>query len=731
MTIFTRLTAVSALSLLIAGATDASAVNHPAGFDIHNYAYKGKSAKQQKGFRLDNPQLMTRAEVEVGTFATDESAYPTPDVSFQASDMLGDLDAPDGSVWFYSANYQYDYEEVSEYFSRPIMREYEFKIYDDELNLVGTIKDKVNYKEGEVAVPFAELAPFVTKNFFNSDDKYEVVVCLYVNTDIFVNNEYSIVYSIDGEKADGYDQPIMVRDEIIGDVLNASVNGEENYYITFMKDDNLEVTEKDPENPDPNDPDYMGFWENLTSYGMKVATYSKADASGNLVKAWEKRIRVADLPGDQQSAPFLISFMKEGKPYFLYTQYEDTFFNPYYDFIEESTMRENNPLVVELYSATPDAFHLEKKTLIQTSLNNQEDDRVLCSYYSIGSFRYRDDIIFRNGSAEPEYVVTVQNYTKEDDENYGTSFYVYNADGSLKNTLFKNVTAHSTLAELPGQDPAEVFITTNVMGDYIFHVVNLNTMEEELKFTNSYEIDPDIDPELITSNMDRVPFGDSFKYAIEMRNPGQDENGDDLMRILWMDRNGKFERIDEVPMGNAVYYATVLVESKSMNPHLYDPDDEYEYLVLVKRGYPNNQVKEELLVAKPRSEAYPEGKVMLLLKPDEERGILKNIAPLTYTDKPILLISYYNEVTGKNYEDFYKLPFTSTDTSVDRLPAAGDFEGDIEFDGEVLRSQGTIALFNMQGMKVAEGNGELTTANIPSGMYVAVADGKRRKILVK
>lgn len=727
---FTRFTATTVCSLMLIGDFGLSAANHPVAFDIHNYAYKRKFNREQKGFRMEKTGDLTRSDIVVGDINETESEYQKPDVSFPATRMIGDLDAPDGSVWFYTADFKYDYVELSEYYSRPIMREYEFKIYDSDLKLVGSIKDKVNYKEGEVAVPAAELAPFVTRHFFNSDDNYEVVVGLYVNTEIYVNNQYSIIYSIGGEKEDGYDKPIMTRTDIVGDVLNASKDGEENFYVTFMIDDDEEVQEKDLDNPDPNDPDQLGYWEMLTSYGMKVATYSKADASGNLVKLWEKRIRLADLPGDQSSVPFMISFMKEGNPYFLYSQYEDTFFNPYYNFTEETTMRENNHLVAELYKAGKDSFTLEKKTLIPMVLNNLENDRVLCSYYSIGSFRYRDDVRFREGSAYPEYIVTVQDYCKENDENYDMSFYTYNADGSLKNTIFKNAVSHSTLADIDGFDPSEVFITTNVMGGYDFHVINLVTLEEDLLFSNKFEVNPDDDPDLITSNMDRVRVGDSFKYAIEMRSPGQDENGDDLMRIMWIDRNGKFERFDEVPMGNGVYYATVLIESKSLNPKLYDNDEEYEYLVLVKRGYPGNQVKEELLVAKPLSEAYPQGKLLLYLKPEEERGILQYIAPMTYSENPVLMITYYNEESDLIYGDFYKLPFLSN-VGVDRLPSSDLQDVGIEFDGQRLWASGYISLYNIEGAIVAEGDGVLDTTALPAGIYVARAGGKSLKVLVK
>lgn len=731
MTNFTRLTALSMLTLTMAVSVNATAVNPYKDFDLHRFAYKGSSMQQKKSLGVNGVDVITRGEAGEGTLEAAESAYAIPDFSFSSSEIVGDLDGPDGKLWFYTGSYKYDYVPVADGdYKRPIMREYEFTVYDSDLKKVGAIKDKVRYKEGEVAVPLAELAPVVTRNFFNSDDKYEIVVGLYVNTEIFINNEYSIIYSIGGEKEDGYDKPIMERKEVIGDVLNASTDNEERFYITFLKDDNAEVSEKDPDNPDPNDPDKIGYWEMLTSYGMRVATYSKADTSGNLVKLWENRIRLADLPGDQMSAPFLMSFVKNGKPYFLYSQYEDTFFNPYYDFIQETTMRENNNLILNLFTPEDGKFVLLQETKIPTHLN-KENDRVLCSYYSVGSFRYRDDVIIRDTDCKAEFMVTVQDYSKENDDSYDTSFFTYNPDGSIKNTLYKNAFSRSTLADLEGFDPMEAFISLNVVGDFVFHFVNLRTGEEELSFTNNFEVGDDIDPELITSNLDRVPFGDTFKYAVELRSPGQDEDGNDLMRVMWITRDGKFERIDEIPMGTGVYYATVMVESSNLNPKLYDDDDEYEYLVLVKRGYPGNTVKEELLVAKPISDAYPEGKTLLYVKPEEERGVLKNIAPYPFSDSPLLIITYHNEETNRYYEDFYKLPLNNGNSGVDMLPVVGDNDSGIMFDGHIVSAPGNIAVFGFNGARVAEGLGSVRVDRLPKGMYVVSANGSSAKILVK
>lgn len=733
---FTRLTALSAISLIICS-VDANAIKTVENFDMHKYAFKGNLSRQSRNSRAELTEVPVKEDAGAGLFRAPEAVEPTPALSLPASDMIGDIDGPDGKLWFYSANYVYDYIEHEMYTER-IMREYEYKIYDSDLNFVGSIKDKVRYNEetGETRVAGSELAPVITKNFFNSDDKYEIVVGLSVNTCEefdFVMHYYSVVYSLGGEKTDGYDNPVMKLDNIIGDVLDASTPEEERFFITFMEDDNEKVPDKDYDNPDPNDPDPMGYWAMLTSQGLKVETYAKADASGNLVKVWEKRLRLCDLPGDQQSSPFLISYVHDGKPYFAFSRYEDSFFNPYYDIMQESTQRENNDLIVEIYGIEDNNTVTLKQTANIPAKHNTELEGVLCSFYSIGSFRYRDDIRYPAGSDKADFIVTQQDYSKASDDEYITSFHTHNADGTYRNTLYQYAHSHSTMSDIPGFDSMEMFVAQNVVGDFVFHFVNLATGEEELSINSKYEIDEYLDPDQMTSNLDRVPVGDSYMFAAEMRNPSQDENGNDFMRIMWLDKEGNFDRIDEVPMGTGVYYATVLIESSVLDNKLFDDDDEYEYLVLLKRGYEQEKKKEEVIVGKALSEAYPEGKTLLYLTPDDVKGDLRNIAPYSYayTDTPLFIISYYNEEENKSCEDFYKLPLVTGNTSVDMIPSFGDNASGIQFNGDTVFANGKISIFNAQGAKVAEATDSLRVSSLQSGLYIATCNGKSLKIMVK
>lgn len=157
--------------------------------------------------------------------ATAETANPKPSFEFKDQDYFGDLDGPDGKLWYYTAHF--DYKRIEPHdnveYVDFIMQRYHFSIYDAEMKYVGTVSDTVTYAENEVRVRQADLAPVVTRHFFNTDDKYEIIVGLVVNTTYYVNRNYTKIYSLDGEKTDkGFDVCCQTFNEPVCDVLDAS-----------------------------------------------------------------------------------------------------------------------------------------------------------------------------------------------------------------------------------------------------------------------------------------------------------------------------------------------------------------------------------------------------------------------------------------------------------------------------------------------------------------------------
>ncbi|MDE6409521.1 MAG: hypothetical protein K2K81_04675, partial [Muribaculaceae bacterium] len=186
--------------------------------------------------------------------AASRSAFqnPEPATTLPPSNVTGNIDAPNGEIWYYIG--EFDYKEIPPHddvaFTDRILQEYTFTIYDASMKQIGVIKDKMDYLENEVRVPSCDITPVATRNFFNTDDKVEIMVALAVNTTYYVNNYRTLVYALGGEKdADGFDKPIDVLDNFVGDVIEGpSADGSDNFYITFMNDVIEEV------------PDETGFW---------------------------------------------------------------------------------------------------------------------------------------------------------------------------------------------------------------------------------------------------------------------------------------------------------------------------------------------------------------------------------------------------------------------------------------------------------------------------------------
>ncbi|MDE6308634.1 MAG: hypothetical protein K2L81_00415, partial [Muribaculaceae bacterium] len=384
----------------------AAGVSNPR-FDLTNFRYKidSKSVFHNSG-AVNRMALDERIGQKSALYKSQRSENPTPEYALAPAGSAGDIDAPDGQLWYYTGNF--DYIEIPPhgdiYYTDRILQEYAFNIYDADMNLIGTIKDKMDYQPNEVRTPMCEIAPIATRNFFNTDDKAEIVISLAVNIEGGGNNYRSVVYSLNGEKdAEGYDVPVTVIDNLVGDVVEGPVtDGIDNFYITFVNDvyDNVA--------PDAT------FWDFLLSQKAEITVYGRAlDASGPR-QLFSTVIPIIQFPGDQESVPALMSMRRGDDVIFSLSYYKEPFYNQYDDpFSEEMTQREDNSLVVELYKASLTGLEKFSTTEIPISLDPMKDDAgnptCLFSFNSVVSMRYTGDILFDapgTTTLKPDFIVT-------------------------------------------------------------------------------------------------------------------------------------------------------------------------------------------------------------------------------------------------------------------------------------------------------------------------------------
>lgn len=709
------------------GASSASAaVPGREHFDLTKFRYRIDSSSVFNNKKAQQQQAADRIlNATTGMHKALEYQTPEPEFTLGPTSMISDLDGPNGERWFYTA--KMDYREIPPHddvwFTDRILTRYQFDIYNAQAQLVGSIKDDMDYAEDEERVVLCDLLPVVTANFFNTDDKMEFIVGLGVNSDTPGQNHYrTLVYQLNGKtEANGDDIPMMIMPDLVTDVIEGPAkDGKDQFYLTFNGDHQ------------PGD-DEMGdsFWEYVKKFGVSFAIYGPAenDTDGPVrIKGFN--IPNLNLPGDQENIPAMMSLRRGDDIYFMVQYYQEPFYNPYNDpKNDDLTQREGNHLCVNIYKMENSELSLIQETKIpvihnvveRESENGEVYNECIFTYYGIGYLRWRDDVAFTGydtTDGQAALVVTSLNYLLSKDGTVA-SYYVYNPDGTPRFTIWKDAAATFSLSDLPGQAPAQLFMSTDAYGSQ-FNMVNLLTGKKDCTIDCNYYIDDDSDPEVMTANFDRVAVGDTYMYCDELRMPVVDEYENDVLRFMWLDKKGNFSHIDYVNMGTNVLYAQSYVTNDACQKGAY-VKDAIAYMMLIKRGMPGELLNEDLLIAEPESEQNPEGKIALLTGPDEI-GPLAGINP--YFDEHQLHI--YRSHGNGYYLEVYALPLGELEGIADATVEPGT----VAIEGSLVKGD-TITVYTTSGAVAATGNATLDLRSLSAGVYIIVADGKACKVAVK
>lgn len=708
-------------------------------------SHKYRTANRHMLFKGDRYERINRINAmldkkEGPRKETETRLSPSHTITDAAS--FQDLDGPNGKLWFYKADFKTMPMEVSEYFTEHIMLEYTFTIYDENLKIVGTVHDKVRYENGEWLDRMVELTPVVTRNYFNQDDNYEVIVSLALNVSPGHNNYRNYVYSLGGEKETveikdpltgemiskevEVDKPVRRLDSSIVDVLDASTANEENFYFTFYDEHfSPDLMDTKGEAKEGTDEDY---WEKRVNSKLSYKVLGKfnPNVNGGHPEVHKFSTGIMNIPGDMENTPPFISFVRDGVPYFATSWYKEPFWNPYYSIEEDLTMREVNSLMVNIYRIENNSATLVQETEIP--FVKDSDPKFIASFFSVGDLMYRGDIDYghftQDGKAS--FFVTKKN-SYAGGETYEYNYYVYDPAGTKIKTLFEHAESRVPLADIEGFEPQQVFIEK--AGDiYQFSFIDLysgSSRKPRFVIPSQYVIDEDSDPESLKANLDRVPKGDSYEYGIELGTLGLSENEDNFLRILWLDNGGNYSHIEEINLGKNVMLAQCWIDGAVLRPTIFNDDIYREYMLLIKRGV-NGKTEEEFVVTQAANPTAPEGKHLLHLTPGE-KGILHFIELDPSEENAKLMVTWNNNYVYT--KDFYFLPFASS--AVDEIRSA-DAAGEIAFNGTILTAPGMeIKVYNLQGIGVAAGFGTVDASVLPAGLYIATAGDNVRKFVVR
>ena len=588
-----------------------------------------------------HPKDIFRAEA--GAAALRKSASE-PTKVIEGNDYVGYLDAPDGSIWYYTVDYITHDVAVNPNYTEHVLDGYTYTIYNSKLEEVGTVTDKITLGEHEIRVPQIQISPTVSQKFFNYDNKYEIVVSIAVNKDSEHPNPYpyvdyhSKVYSIGGEKdADGNDVSLM---EFSGYEV-ASINGttspwNENYYYTFLTEE--------------GNIDAETLVEFANSCKNVLTTYKRASYAGGPSVINQTKIPLNNLPGDQQTTAFFWPYMHGDKPMFALSYYEKPFLvdpvglpdeNGNYN--EDATP--DNHLIIKTFSVGSDSFVEESSTAVPTT--QITTGGAFYTYYSVGELRYTDDIDYTGqmGGKAGEPTFTVCRNAMDHNENSTLAYIVYDKDGNALRTIVEGISDAILLSDVKGFEPQMMCVYTGVSG-YTFEFVDLYSGSAVTS------VPQQLGGQSLTAAVDRVPYGTSYRWVFQLGAADTDTDGNTYHQMGYVTPDGELERVDRINIGQNVAYAQVFTTQTALTPYVFNTDDKVEYMVLVKRYLRSgsSQTREEFMLATA------DGDVLLHSVPDETSGPLYSVNLINLEGQRVLCVMFNKD--SKITQHFYELPLS-------------------------------------------------------------------------
>lgn len=663
-------------------------------------------------------------------------AGKNPELTFSTLPNYDYMIGPDGSMWFYVVEYEYLPVVFNEYYTEYLKSEFTFTIFDNHFNQVGKIHDIIRFDEGDDQGFLgpndkngnptyygrdmeSTLHPQITRNFFNTDDKLEVMVFHAMNSLSHVNHYYYSIYQIDGEKdADGYDKEIARMEGRCLDATNFDDgSGKENYVITFVYDPIVDWPLDDPK-----------ALEKLHASYFDLYTYTKATDANGPKMVFNKHIGNTHIPGDTTDGMYYITKQEGNDLYLIYSQYEKPcFVDPRGGALDE-TQTPNNNLVIEVYKFSDAAPTLQNTVRIPVE-EIKSDEQLMYSFYSIGGVAWKNDIDMRvNGTkTEPAFVVTHEVVAAAELEGGVSSYDLYDAKGNKIRTIALASEGLMIVNNVKSEEPIALLAQISEDGQSVDLVFRKFYSGEIIgKFNQKNNGDPVFVNSFAMFNDGKDADGnEKFKYAFEMQFMEEDEDGNQLVRVAWFDNDLNQERIDHINVGQGVQAFLVNMDPNGLTPDTYDADENMEYAVLVKRTYgATGTTRNEFLVVDDNGELYAK------FDNTERKGDPVEFTVLPGDTKRLMMV--YQDDNFKYNVDLFELPFlpgnyvNGIDNVLDTIVS------DVRFDGETVYANGAqIEIYNLSGVKEAAGFDTVSVANLEKGIYVVVAKDGNRKTTAK
>ena len=617
------------MSVLMTSAMQAHAVNATDGKDARKASYP--VCVPGMNINATTSQQLLGSPISKAVKYAPERVSADPATTHEA-ESYGWVMGPDGYYWHYTM--KLDAELVNDY---GLYKEYKYTGADV------TVYDNYNKQVGSfsVAVPdtmFCNRIQFygpVTKKLFDNNDKTYEIMCDLHHAKNGVSYSVTRAYSVESGA-------IEFDKKGSGVIFDASTNS----FNTFQR---LIITQEDL---------LEGEGDQAKEY-TTVDIYKSAGYGGDGCLL-EKSFKLDQSKLYYMQGTYLNCYQVNGEPYFVFSEYEqpwpeDTDSEDYNDIKQ----RKNNNLVLRTYGmARPEGKYSKELTLIDSiKVNGDVPEGFAHRTLGFGALGYNDlsQGIF-SADGDLNYVIAAYDYVVSQDADVVT-FSVYNSKGEKVKDIIKNASSSwwKTLSSVPGKEDQIAFLQTIGDGDAASEQITLIDLPSCKQATVLPYM---VEGNKISTTLDRKATNANsygYQYVVSLAQGEQDETGNVIAPIAWINPNGTIDHKDAMNLGANGEYFTPLINETSLNPYIFDTDDAMEYVYLAKkrRTDGSNKIDNVLEVAKA------DGTIIRSFESNDTRRVIEpSVFPVDADGKYQLVVVMQNQETN-NYEmNFYELPFT-------------------------------------------------------------------------
>ncbi len=593
-------------------------------------------------------------------------------VASNQGEYFGFLTGPDGNQWYFTQTIVWTTDGY--YYRKSVI-----DVYDNNHKKQGEIT--VNIPDG-MRVNSIEPYGQITKKLFDKNDRtYELMVSIHAAGS--AENNYTAqyltqVYTLGtGEKVQELNGAAILFD--------ASEGWNSYQRVVIPRLETVGDTDEDATNIINIDVYAPGGWN---------------DSSLKL----EHTFQVPEDNISYSEGSYLNTFKINGQPYYALSYYEKPYVSGYDETTYNPIPTENNHYVVEVFDRN---FNRVDSIGVPT----EAPEGILCRMAMFGTMSDND---LSNGyftqDGQNSFVVTLYDYVTSSDS-YLYNFYVYDNKSNRIKTVCENAIEDVwyMLNPVKGQSDQMVFLQSAGTSQQ-YQTVNLPSCEQ------SVVIPAVIDGENIGSPINRCAKGDSYQYVINMRNADVDDAGNAIARIGWYTTDLKLDHFTKFNLGPDAEYFTPMLTETTLNPYLFDTDDDMEFLYAAKKRH--TKADGTFTIDKSVEIAKSDGTVIKSFESDGKRSLAQQGIAKMAAGKYELFIATLDSTAGQYNMDFYTLPFNKFGKGGDgtaKNPYLVSTAGDLQQMSSSLKANYKIAndidMSNCQWLPIDDFSGTLDGDN--------------------